>query len=297
MGLKIAALSAVLILAIVLCPHQLAAQAVAPQQSGQPSGQNSASLTPLAIPTYPDSPEGLAHLMKDMLKLQKSGDAKNLAPYVQSLILPNPAAWFTTTFGEKLGTTMASDYDRTRLNLPLSFPDTLNQMQSKHLNKVQATLFTDSCNLESTNLEYRLLISRAHEQPLYHVRLSSGTQAAVWGLFAYVDGAFRYISYFKISTPAVLQVGGKVMAKKEISAVPPRYPMEAKQNHVSGTVVLHAIIGPNGQVCSLQVVSGPPELIGTSLNAVRQWRYSPTTLNKQPVSIDTTISVVFTIGG
>lgn len=119
--------------------------------------------------------------------------------------MPNPSAWFTVTFGEKLGTELADAYDRTRLNLPLSFPDTLSQIQSRHLDTVQATLFTDACNQESTNTEYHLLVSRAHEQPTYHVRLSSGTQAAILGFFVYVDGAFRYIGDFQITHPRSLK--------------------------------------------------------------------------------------------
>lgn len=230
-----------------------------------------------------------------MLKLQKDGDAKALAPYVQSLILPNPAAWFSSTFGEKLGTALSDAYDRTRLNLPLSFPDTLSQIQSAHLNKPQATVFTDSCNQESSNVEYSLLINRTHQQPVYHVRLSSGTRAAVLGLFIYADGAFRYIGNFQIKTVSVVRAGGNVMTAKLVDGPKPHYPEYAKQKHVSGTVVFHAIIGTDGRVCSLDVVSGPPELVGAAFGAVRQWRYSPSTLNGQPTSVDTTISVVFAL--
>lgn len=86
------------------------------------------------------------------------------------------------------------------------------------------------------------------------------------------------------------------MAAKEIYAPTPQYPAYARETHVSGTVVIHAIIGPNGSVCSLEVVSGPPALVGASLNTVRKWRYSPSTVDGNPVSVDTTISVVFTLG-
>jgi TonB family protein len=248
-----------------------------------------------AISSYPDSPEGLQDLIKQMLTLQKSGDVKALAPYVQSLILPNPTSWFTATFGEKLGTPMSSEYDRTQMNLPLPLPDTLSQIEAKHMSNVQAHLFTDSCDVEAGDSGYSLLVSRTQGQPLFDVRFSSHTDTAILAYFAYVDGAFRYISNFRVSNPTILRVGGNVMRKKEVEALAPRYPEQAKMSHISGTVIFHAIIGPNGHVCSLQVVQGPPELIGASFNAVRQWRYSPTTLNGQPVSIDTTISIVFAL--
>ena len=50
------------------------------------------------------------------------------------------------TFGDEIGATLTDSYDRTRINLPLSFPDTLSQLLAKHLTSPQAVSFTDSCN-------------------------------------------------------------------------------------------------------------------------------------------------------
>jgi protein TonB len=61
--------------------------------------------------------------------------------------------------------------------------------------------------------------------------------------------------------------------------------------------LLHAIIGKDGTVQDLQYISGPPLLMKSAMDAVRQWRYKPTLLNGEPVDVDTTISVVFTLGG
>jgi protein TonB len=71
----------------------------------------------------------------------------------------------------------------------------------------------------------------------------------------------------------------------------------AKQAHIQGTVVLHAVIGKDGQVQGLQVVSGHPMLSAAAINAVKQWRYKPYMLNGQPVEIDTNITVNFTLSG
>lgn len=287
-------------IAIPLFSQQTSSSSSATQQSAAPqlqASQNNPNAPAAAsIPSYPDSPAGLEKLITDMLKMQKDGDAKDLSAYTQSLVLPNPAVWFTATFGDKLGTAMADEYDRTRLNLPLSFPDMLGQIESKHLNKAQAALFTDSCDQEATKMEYGLLISRTNEQPLYHVRLSSSSQAAILGFFAYVDGAFRFIGSFQIKTPPVLRMGGNVMSAKLLHGAHPHYPEQAKYAHVSGTVVLHAMIGTDGRVCGLDIVQGPALLVGAAFSAVRQWRYSPTTLNGQPIAVDTTISIVFDLG-
>jgi periplasmic protein TonB len=93
-----------------------------------------------------------------------------------------------------------------------------------------------------------------------------------------------------------VRIGGNVMQAKAIDRVQPTYPAIARAAHVQGTVVLHAIIAKDGTVQQLQLVSGPPLLVNAAMDAVRQWRYSPTELNGEPVEVDTTIQVVFTLG-
>src|ERR1700722_16434057 len=99
------------------------------------------------------------------------------------------------------------------------------------------------------------------------------------------------------ATPSPIRVGGKVKKAKMLRMVQPVSPPIAKTAHVSGTVILHAIISKDGNVEQLEYVSGPALLMHAAMDAVKQWRYQPTTLNNEPVEVDTTISVVFTLGG
>jgi len=99
------------------------------------------------------------------------------------------------------------------------------------------------------------------------------------------------------AAPARIRVGGNVQAAALVRKVDPIYPPIAKTAHISGTVVLHAIIGKDGAVKDLEYVSGPPLLMKSALDAIKQWRYKPTMLNGEPVEVDTTISVVFSLGG
>jgi len=94
-----------------------------------------------------------------------------------------------------------------------------------------------------------------------------------------------------------IRVGGNVQSAKMIRQVQPVYPQIAKTAHVSGTVLLHAIISKDGSVQELQYVSGPPLLMKAAMDAVREWRYQPTLLNGEPVEVETTISVIFSLGG
>jgi periplasmic protein TonB len=99
----------------------------------------------------------------------------------------------------------------------------------------------------------------------------------------------------KPATPQRIRVGGNVAEAKIINRVQPVYPPLAKQARVSGTVRLNAVISRDGSIQDLQVVSGHPLLVQAALQAVRQWRYSPTLLNGEPVEVVTVIDVNFTL--
>jgi TonB family protein len=98
------------------------------------------------------------------------------------------------------------------------------------------------------------------------------------------------------TTPPVHIAGIQTQANL-IHQVAPVYPQPAKSAHVSGTVLLHCIIGKDGTVQSVQYASGPPLLMKSAMDAVRQWKYKPTIINGKDVQVDTTVSVVFTLDG
>lgn len=78
-----------------------------------------------------------------------------------------------------------------------------------------------------------------------------------------------------------------------IHRVEPIYPSLARTARVQGAVVIAAVIGKDGMVERLQVVSGHPLLIQAAIDAVRQWRYRPYILNGAPIEVDTQITVNF----
>jgi periplasmic protein TonB len=97
--------------------------------------------------------------------------------------------------------------------------------------------------------------------------------------------------------PQPICVGRNVQSAKIINQFQPSYPDIAKTAHISGAIVLHAVIGKDGTVEQLQYVSGPPLLMRSAMDATRHWRYQGTLLDGEPVEVDTTISVVFALGG
>jgi periplasmic protein TonB len=90
-------------------------------------------------------------------------------------------------------------------------------------------------------------------------------------------------------------VTSDVQAAKLIRKVIPVYPVLAKQARISGTVRLVGVIARDGTIEHLQVVSGPPLLVKSAVEAVRQWVYRPTLLNGTAVEVIAPIDVIFTL--
>jgi protein TonB len=99
------------------------------------------------------------------------------------------------------------------------------------------------------------------------------------------------------AAPKKVNISAGVSTGLLIQKTTPVYPPIAKAARVSGTVVLQATISKTGTIENLKVVSGPAMLQQSALDAVRQWRYRPYLLNNEPVEVDTTVNVVFTLGG
>ena len=94
---------------------------------------------------------------------------------------------------------------------------------------------------------------------------------------------------------APIKVGGNLQAGKLVKKVTPIYPPMAAAAHLQGTVRLTALIGKDGTVQNLQLVSGPPLLAKAATDAVKQWVYQPTVLNGEPVEVQTQIDLNFNL--
>jgi TonB family protein len=93
----------------------------------------------------------------------------------------------------------------------------------------------------------------------------------------------------RLTVPISQGVSGGALLQRVI----PVYPLEARQLHVQGTVVLEATINEQGLIENLRVISGSPLLSKSALDAVRKWRYSPYLLNGKPIAKDTQINITF----
>jgi periplasmic protein TonB len=92
-------------------------------------------------------------------------------------------------------------------------------------------------------------------------------------------------------------ISSGVMEGRKLSGAEPRYPTLAIAARIRGRVVLAATISRSGAIENLRVVSGPPMLTPAAVDAVRTWRYRPYSLNGEPVEVETTVNVIFNLGG
>ncbi len=98
------------------------------------------------------------------------------------------------------------------------------------------------------------------------------------------------------STPPPGQaVPGTVRAATLIKRVTPEYPKAAKDARIQGPVRFAALLGKDGTVKSLELISGHPLLVDAARDAVKQWLYNPTLLNGEPVEVKTELSVNFSL--
>jgi protein TonB len=96
-----------------------------------------------------------------------------------------------------------------------------------------------------------------------------------------------------VRTP--IPVGGVVLEARLVRKVEPRYPILARMARVSGSVILQVTVNEDGEVTDVRVLRGHPLLNDACIDAVRQWKYSPTLLNGEPVPVSATVTVFFNL--
>lgn len=101
----------------------------------------------------------------------------------------------------------------------------------------------------------------------------------------------------KVATPQRVRVSQGVSEGLLVHQVRPVYPPLARAARIQGSVVLQAVIGKDGAIQNLRLVSGHPMLAPAAIDAVKQWKYKPYFLNGEPVEVDTQITVNFTLAG
>jgi protein TonB len=128
------------------------------------------------------------------------------------------------------------------------------------------------------------------------VGAEGGPEGPLRGL---LEGIIRSSSVVvaEMAAPHRVLVSQGVTQGMVLHRVQPSYPPLARQARIQGSVVLQAEIGKDGSIQNLHLISGHPMLAPSAIEAVKQWRYKPYILNREPVEVETTITVNFMLAG
>jgi len=145
------------------------------------------------------------------------------------------------------------------------------------------------------------LISSEDSQPQLDFRqfgVPGGTSNR-WSDNSIINSIANPASNFALPPTPVVQRPriSRMMEGNLINRVQPLYPPLAKQARIQGQVVLRAVINRSGAIENLQVLSGHPMLVQAAMDAVKQWRYRPYSLNGEAVEVETRVTVNFVLSG
>ncbi len=152
-----------------------------------------------SAPAYPESDEGLAQLMKDVLAAAGAKDRAKLSELVRSLILPNYKAWFDDTFGDEKGPKMAAEYEVILKNLEPSLVELFMRLDAPAQLQVQVMHVENMDDPKTTAYQRFALAAMKNPAALYTARISKeGTNANItlWSI-VYAEGAFRFVGKMK----------------------------------------------------------------------------------------------------
>ena len=92
-----------------------------------------------------------------------------------------------------------------------------------------------------------------------------------------------------------IRPGGLIRPPTKVVHVAPEYPQIARASRIQGVVIIEATIDSRGNVASAAVLRSIPLLDQAALDAVRQWKFTPTLLNGTAVPVIMTVTVNFTL--
>jgi len=274
-----------------------------PRTNAQDSPATASTYVPADVP---NSVAGFQAQVDELVRVGKMHDQATWNIALDTFALPRASTWFEANFAVQHAGQLNQDYPKAR---------------DGHLGHISWVL---GHNVDGPGFAVKVAPSEPPAPPsdagpesqltvptqqvtVQNFRLTpvadSGKVPPSWvSSFVYVDGHFRVVGgtfpfwveeLQRTRRPLAVVLGGSVQRPQILHKVAPKYPKEARKEHVEGVVRLHVIIGKDGSPHDIKLISGDSLLVDAAIEAVRQWRYAPATLNGNPVEIDFTIDVMF----
>ncbi|MGC2890570.1 MAG: energy transducer TonB [Candidatus Acidiferrum sp.] len=243
----------------------------------------------VATSAYPNNADGLRQLLNNMLFAARREDPLELQSMIREMEIPNYQSWFTSNFGQEKGENWGEPYGRWLAKDEKEF-----QGFFARLAHMEGEFLIESLDSAKTwgSLNGPLDAYRAkwhrHDTP-------KGDVVTNVGDFYFIEGKFRWFTEGWQHDPFQKPNTGSIVPGKFIKQVQANYPQEARERKIEGTVKLQITMEKDGSVTVQNVVEGDPVLASAAVEAVRRWRCEPWQLNGQPISLQTTIDVSFTL--
>ena len=239
--------------------------------------------------SYPNVSDGLRRLLNDLLLTARNDDQTKLRSQIARMEIPNYENWFTSTFGQEKGQRLAGTYGKSLQASEMQF-----EMLCTELAKQKGEIAIEKVD---TVKRYGALAGPLEEYMANWKKTddSVGPDSQSIGVFYFLDGKFRANGSLHDVRILSTSKGGPLVPAKLISRMQPVYPEAARQLKIQGTVSVNVIVRKDGTVTILNVGAGHPLLAPAAVSAVQQWRYEPTTVNGEPVDVQTKIYVSFAL--
>jgi TonB family protein len=269
------------------------------------SAQNSANPSTAQVVIYPNTPDGLQKQIDDILRAAKDKNSAKETELIRALLLPKNSTWFIDKYGPGFGTRLAANYEK---DLP-GMEEGIKAIYEGNVERGWTTPklirydnpdAVDSPTdhfLNCMNKIVPLYQTAFHDgRPMFYmpIRPAGNTKGAAGdldGFFIYDQGGFRFVPMdvlIKLPSerPVRIKLDTNIMSSKLQTESNLRYPEEAIRKHISGTVVVHLVIGTTGNIKEMKVTQGDPALSVPVVADMKNWHFEPTTLDGDPVEVE-----------
>jgi TonB family protein len=243
---------------------------------------------------YPESADGLKLLIRDVFTAMQAKDDQRASSLLSNMAVPEHAAWFAKTFGPTEGSRIDTEYTNllpdSRKRIAGVFELALKE------GRIETRVAVVNKGNRTSEMEQRVVDAMQAPVPLYVAIGSTANDqtGTTLGHFFYVDGGFRFVTTYVLNRigapiPTRIRVAGNIEQTLLVKRVEPVHP----PTNAKGMVSLVVIIATDGSVSEVSPLTGDPALTQAAIDAVRQWKYRPTTLNGRPMIVETTVTLEF----
>jgi TonB family protein len=267
-----------------------------------------------------DSSVALEGLIGHVVDALKANDSRRAESLIGGLVLENDSTWFATRFGEGTGALLRSAYTEAMKDFVRNTRDLYSEDLRRGPINIRVNRYSDPSR--APDAVPGILRSMNGAEPIYEVSLSGGRpsfQLALSpntppkvvagdldGFFIETRGGFRFIPSRVLQVavqeqqkknyevlvrdaegrPLRVRLPGAAITGLIIERAFPVYPNAAKEKKIEGTVVVSAVVGTNGQVQTVTVISGPPELRDSAVETMKKWRFKPFMVDGRAVEVE-----------